>query len=133
MLAFGHHIEAFTRFFCGASRSNRGSGFLHPDETVQSTDGEEAVLLGGAGFDGVIPDVTDNSLNTLAPTPLDQISSIVIERRPRASSLKRSPEARTPPRIPPAELSAALPSWPPTAHDKTFVGRAPTYLLVMYP
>ncbi|WP_159396794.1 tannase/feruloyl esterase family alpha/beta hydrolase [Sorangium cellulosum] len=31
---------------------------------------EKAVWLGGAGFDGVIPDVTGNSLNTLAPTPL---------------------------------------------------------------
>ncbi|WP_437774566.1 tannase/feruloyl esterase family alpha/beta hydrolase [Sorangium sp. So ce1097] len=31
---------------------------------------EKAVWLGGGGFDGVIPDVTGNSLNTLAPTPL---------------------------------------------------------------
>ncbi|WP_437968221.1 tannase/feruloyl esterase family alpha/beta hydrolase [Sorangium sp. So ce260] len=31
---------------------------------------EKAVWLGGAGFDGVIPDVTGNSLNTPAPTPL---------------------------------------------------------------
>lgn len=31
---------------------------------------EKAVWLGGGGFDGVLPDVTGNSLNTLAPTPL---------------------------------------------------------------
>ncbi|WP_437983500.1 tannase/feruloyl esterase family alpha/beta hydrolase [Sorangium sp. So ce117] len=31
---------------------------------------EKAVWLGGGGFDGVIADVTGNSLNTLAPTPL---------------------------------------------------------------
>ncbi|MFY0581024.1 tannase/feruloyl esterase family alpha/beta hydrolase [Cystobacter fuscus] len=31
---------------------------------------EKAVWLGGGGFDGVIPDVTGNSLNTLAPAPL---------------------------------------------------------------
>lgn len=30
----------------------------------------KAVWFGGGGFDGVIPDVTGNSLNTLAPTPL---------------------------------------------------------------
>ncbi|AUX30679.1 feruloyl esterase [Sorangium cellulosum] len=31
---------------------------------------EKALWLGGGGFDGVIPDVTGNSLNALAPAPL---------------------------------------------------------------